>query len=485
MAEQKKKKPIRLAGFTFDPLTDKPVIPRTLRVETAPPGRVPTIVQFHNPLTREQRTKLQSLYGLKLSDYVPESAYLETITPETLRKLAADPLVRGSIPYHPAFKIAPNLGKVPFRTGQRKGMEGLWLHVVLFPDADPETVVRALEQAQATQIRVKDDRRLGGALSVLCVVPNRRAVNGIARLNEVRWIEEVAEHIEDNVAAAGTIQSGAANNPVIWNQGLHGEAQVIGLIDSAPPDINHCFFQDPVNNTPSLAHRKVLQIRNASGTAAGGHATFTSGCAAGDDFNNPGAAARRGGAWAARLVCGNNNDIPGTNSMLTELNTAAGMGACIHTNSWHDNTAGAGNPATYNQTAADVDTFTWNNEDNLVLGSAGNTGEEQGPPGTAKNAICVGAIAGRPQRDELRGRKLRAYGRRAAEAGPDGAGMQHPIGNGEHSLRDRSPLRVCNQLRDPAHRRRCRVGAPVLYRRLVSHRHPTAPPLLRPFRARC
>ena len=65
------------------------------------------------------------------------------------------------------------------------------------------------------------------------------------------------------------------------------------------------------------------------------------------------------------------------------------MGATIHTNSWHDDTAGAGNPATYNQTAADVDTFTWNNEDHLVLGSAGNNGEEQGPPGTAKNAICV------------------------------------------------------------------------------------------------
>ena len=151
-----------------------------------------------------------------------------------------------------------------------------------------------------------------------------------------------------------------------------------------------------MNNTPGLAHRKILQIRNASGTAAGGHATFTSGCAAGDDFSNPGTAARRGGAWAARLVCGNNNDIPGINSMLSELNAAASMGAVVHTNSWHDNTAGAGNPATYNQTAADVDTFTWNNEDHLVLGSAGNNGEEQGPPGTSKNAICVGASQADP-----------------------------------------------------------------------------------------
>ena len=171
-----------------------------------------------------------------------------------------------------------------------------------------------------------DDRSLGGSVRLQCVVPDADTAIAIARLNEVRWIEEVPEHIEDNVNAAGTIQSGAANNPAIWNQGLHGEGQIIGIIDSGPPDINHCFFQDPVNNTPGLAHRKVLQIRNASGTAAGGHATFTSGNAAGDDFNNPGTHNRRGGAWAARLVCGNNNDIPGTASMLAELSSAAGHG---------------------------------------------------------------------------------------------------------------------------------------------------------------
>jgi subtilase family protein/CARDB protein len=82
--------------------------------------------------------------------------------------------------------------------------------------------------------------------------------------------------------------------------------------------------------------------------------------------------------------------------MLSELTDAAAMGATIHTNSWHDDTEGSGNPATYNQTSADVDTFAWNHEDHLVLGSAGNTGEEQGPPGTAKDAICVCAAQADP-----------------------------------------------------------------------------------------
>jgi len=85
-----------------------------------------------------------------------------------------------------------------------------------------------------------------------------------------------------------------------------------------------------VNNTPGLAHRKVLQIRNASGTAAvATHVHERQ--RAGDDFNNPGTHNRRGGAWAARLVCGNNNDIRDA-SMLAELSSAL-YGRFIHSNS--------------------------------------------------------------------------------------------------------------------------------------------------------
>lgn len=387
--------PIRLAGFEFDPLHDEPPVPEELRTRELS-ERSAYIVQFWEPLVLSDRQRLQSEYGLGLTDYIPESSYLERLDPAAVDKLSSSSLVRAVVPYHPGLKLSPTIGRIRFRTPERLEMDGLWTSIALSSGAEPERVVEIAEELGAKQLRVNDDRGLGGSLVVTCVLPDLEAVTRLAELDEVRSIEEVSEHIEDNVNAAGTIQSGAANNPLIWNQGLHGESQVIGIIDSGPLDINHCFFRDPVNNTPSLTHRKVLQIRNAAGTAAGGHATFTSGCAAGDDFNNPGTAGRRGGAWAARLVSGNNADIPGLASMLAELNAAASMGARIHTNSWHDDTAGAGNPATYNQTAADVDTFTWNNEDHLVLGSAGNNNEEQGPPGTAKNAICVGAAQADP-----------------------------------------------------------------------------------------
>ena len=149
MQEQEKKLNIRLAGFSFDPLTETPDIPEELRVEKVPEGPAPTIVQFKKSLTREERVHIQTRYGLKLTDYIPEYAYLEAVTTATLRKLSTDPLLRGSVPYHPAFKVAPSLGKIAFRTGKRKRMKGLWLHVVLFREADPESVAKALKKGES------------------------------------------------------------------------------------------------------------------------------------------------------------------------------------------------------------------------------------------------------------------------------------------------------------------------------------------------
>lgn len=396
MQEQEKKQPIRLMTYTFDPLTEKPDIPKELRVEKAAKGQVPTIVQFKNSLTREERVYIQGRYGLKLTDYIPEFAYVETVTTETLEKLVGDPLFRAAVSYQPAFKIASGIGERVFRTPERQKVKGLWLIANLFPESDPRKVAESIKKLGAIKVQTIDDRAIGGVARIRFILRSPELLPKVAALKEVRWIEEVAEMIEDNANTSGTMQSGTPGTVPVWDNGLHGEGQIIGVIDS-PIDLNHCFFSDNVDNTVRPAHRKVVGFRNTSGALAGRHGTFVAGIAAGDDVNTPGANANRGNAWAARLTFGNNGDVPnGAVSVLSYLNAAAADGAYIHTNSWHDDTAGAGNPATYNQTAADVDTFTWNNEECLVLGSAGNTGEEQGPPGTAKNAICVGASLADP-----------------------------------------------------------------------------------------
>ena len=388
---------LQLQDYIFDPLEGLPDLPEDLRLREEDSGKnLYFIIQFKKSLSQFERARLKQDYNLRLTEYLPRFAYLEKTSISTLANLSKESLYRTSVPFQPAFKIASGIGQQKFRTAERQASKELLLSALLFPDVETTPVVSALQEAKASDIKVLDDVQLGGVVRVNFKAPSTDLLPKIAQLAEVRWIEEVTELIEDNVNAAGTIQSGTAGNEPVWDRGLHGEGQIIGILDSAPLDIEHCFFKDPVDNTPRPDHRKVVELRNAAGSVAGGHATFVAGNAAGDDFNNPGLANRRGGAWASRLVSTNRQDLGGFSTLLTEFNAALAAGATIHSNSWHDNTNGAGNPALYNQTAADVDTFTWQNEDHLVLGSAGNNGEEQGPPGTAKNAICVAAAEADP-----------------------------------------------------------------------------------------
>lgn len=389
METEEKKQLIRLAGFSFDPLTERPDYPEELRIEKTPEGPAPTIVQFKKSLTREERAHIQYVYGLRLTDYIPDFAYVEMINSQTLEKIAGDSLFRAAITYEPTFKIAPGIGERAFRTLPRQKKRGLWVSATLFPMAEPKTLAKVLKDMGAKEIRLIDDRAIGGVAQARFTVSSKDMLSKVAKLEAVRWIEEVGEAKLDNGTTTGTVQSGTPGTTPIWNQGLHGENQIIGMMDG-PIDIDHCFFQDNTDNTVRPAHRKIVGFRNAAGGTGGNHGTFVAGIAAGDDFNNPGTHANRGMAWAARITYGNSADI-GDNSMLSYLSSAADDGAFIHTNSWHDEPT-----PQYSQVAADVDTFVWNNEDNLVLGSSGNVGESIGPPGTAKNALCVSATARDP-----------------------------------------------------------------------------------------
>lgn len=361
------------------------------------------LVQLRGPLNPADRAVLRETYGLALTAYVPHFAFLELVTAMTRCALSNATPVRAIVPYGREFKVADRIGGRTYRSTDRRAVEGLWLEVTLFSDSDPAHVLRVLAAPVAADVKILDARHLGGALQIRAKCQDRTTIARLATLKDVRWIDEVGEWVEDNGEAVGTIQSGDPTRPSVWNDGLHGEGQIISVMDTSPIDRNHCFFRESGANTPGPQHRKVIAIRNATVTSGGetvevmpaSHATFVAGCAAGDEIGNSGGHPNRGGAWAARVVS-NNIVILKDEPLLSELSAAADAGAYVHTNSWHVNTSGTGQPASYDQSAADVDTFMWLHEDHVVLGSAGNTGEEQGPPGTAKNAICVGATQADP-----------------------------------------------------------------------------------------
>ncbi|HKI06576.1 MAG TPA: S8 family serine peptidase [Thermoanaerobaculia bacterium] len=381
---------IHLEALVFDPL-HFPELP-TSGLKLGPEN--PTdrwIIQFHAPSNPEQRQMLMAKYGLRLEQYIPNSAYIERIPKADLAHLQETGLVRAVVPYHPFFKFSTRIGTIEFRTSERKHKAGFLLRAVLFDDADPATVAAAIQGIPgASQVQVQDFRPEGADARIELTLVSLARLPNIAWLEGVRWIEEVAEQIENNGNTPGTIQSGTPGTVPIWKEGLHGEGQIVGVIDGGQVDMTHCMFLDDIDNKPGKTHRKMLEVRGDTVTF---HATFVAGIVAGDPSPKT-FGGNRGNAWAARLVSGCSDE-----GIFRALVSNRLQGAKIHTNSWHDNTAGQGKPATYNQTAADTDTFLWNNQDHLVLGSMGNEGEEQGPPGTAKNAVAVNASSRDP--DEM------------------------------------------------------------------------------------
>ena len=375
---------IRMKTYSFDPLDSlqQPDIPQKLFKH--PPSREASyqIIQFKRSLTRKEREMLQKDFGLKLDEYIPNRAFLEKVDSATIEKLKSTELFRSHIYYQPAFKISPSIGKLEFRTPERQAMTELLLRAKLFDDADTNTVKTEITNAGGTELAIIDDRELNGSLRVSFKLASMDSLPAIANIEGVKWIEEVPERFMDNGNTTGTVQSGTPGTTPIWDQGIHGEGQIIGVMDS-PIDRNHCMFDDPADNTVRPDHRKMVGYHNTASSALGRHGTFVAGIAAGDDSNNPSTGANRGNAWAARLTYGNSGSS-GTESVLARLYAAKGDGARIHTNSWHDEP----NPQ-YDQTAEDVDNFVWNNEDHVVLGSAGNgpgLGESIGPPEQQKTS---------------------------------------------------------------------------------------------------
>jgi hypothetical protein len=358
------------------------------------------VVQFARSLSAGDITELRDEYGLALDRYVPTWAYIERVGDDALERLRRDPRVRSCTPQDPAMKLddATRAGRVsdnvPGPPGS--GVAAAAFRATLVDDAEPDEVARALTGLGARDVRVLDDRPLGGRARIRFALDDPEKIPEVAAVEDIVAIEPVSRQKGDGPATAAP-GGPAADILALWDRGLHGEGQVIGMIDNGPPDIDHCFFADTAPNSPGPAHRKIVVVRNAASTAPGRHPTFVAGCAVGDDRSLPGAGPSRGGAWAARLACGNRNDVGESSTLLAELNAAKAAGAFIHTNSWHFETDGAGRPARYTQDSVDVDDFTFRNEDHLVLGSAGNQGEEQGPPGTAKNAVCVSAASIDPE----------------------------------------------------------------------------------------
>jgi hypothetical protein len=421
---------VHLTSRTFDPSGEQVVDPSDELKHY--------IVQFKKSLTHNEREYLRHKYNLSLKNYIPNFAFLERLDSSSLAALSKDPLHRASALYQPNDKISPDIGQYEPLSTERLRLNGVMIRVLLFPhvgEGDFSQLVNAIDHLRKqftprekdryeietrkrpgkdgkaedgteiefdpNEIRLLDDLKLGGQLQLVFLLPSLDLLPLIAKFDEVQWIEEVVEADPDNAnmvvdpginTVAGTIQSGYPAMTPVWDKNIHGEGQRIGIIDRTYVDVDHCMFRDASGIGIGPSHRKMIGSRRYWNVGNNDHGTSVAGIAAGDEFNNSGNNPHRGIAWNAKLSYDDQKRVGYQQiTLLHLLQNQFEEQVMIHSNSWHDHTEA------YNKTAYNADSFVWLNEDHFVCGSTANSGNEKlGPPGTAKNVLCVSASRGYP-----------------------------------------------------------------------------------------
>ena len=98
---------VSIGRHTFDPAETRALRARRVerRPDSAPDPNDTRIVQFERPLTGPDMDRIRADYGLALTAYLPNLAYVERVDAATRRRLGRDPLVRAVAAYLPEYKL--------------------------------------------------------------------------------------------------------------------------------------------------------------------------------------------------------------------------------------------------------------------------------------------------------------------------------------------------------------------------------------------
>ena len=256
--------------------------------------------------------------------------------------------------------------------------------VALEKAMDTAAAVAALEQIGT--VEEHSDRR-----ALVTVAPERIA--DVAQVPGVLSVEREPDARTQNNIARGLTQVESVANDL----GLDGAGEIVGVADSGLDTgvaaTVLADFAGRVVNIRATVNKAALGV--ADGADLNNHGTHVSGSILGDGTLSNGTL--RGMAPAAEvtmLSMGPDN----SSSLIPPPDLATGIfqdayddGARIHNNSWGT----SGQDGQYTAFSDDVDTFVRDNPDMLILMAAGNNGRAGAgsvlPPGTAKNALTVGA----------------------------------------------------------------------------------------------
>jgi len=401
------------------------------------------VVKFATVPGRAERERLGAI-GAEVLDYLPHHAYRVRLPAgQSPQSRVAGAVWIGAMA--PQWKIDSGLAQWLIDAAARP--PALPVSVGLNAGADVEATLAALQAidgvAHAFAVTSAPDKRI-----VLSIEGARleSAVLAIAPRAEVASVSLRKQMSYLNARAGWLHQSGVQNQRPVFDQGLFGCGQIIGVLDSGV-DYGHCAFRDPALGTPPISNcatgqscapgtpnfqqRKLAlyykwsATGDASGDAAcnastgAGHGTHVAGSITGNNFANTVdcAAGTFGGtpgnldgtAPGAKLIA---QEMGESLDYLNSLNgtiyhaaeTAYLNGARIHSNSWGGGCCflgficQSGCTLPYDEFARDADRVSWDHPDLIVAIAAGNDGQccantnkQIGTPGLAKSPLTVGA----------------------------------------------------------------------------------------------
>ena len=379
---------VRLQSKTFDPTTvkEQPTVDEVSRT---------WLVSFSTPITEKIKSEINK-NGFEVLQFLPDSALVVRGN-----KPVAISHQEAWLPYQANWKWSSNL-EIPSVLNQSVYRVVM---VRTYSQGDAKKLGKALDGMDKVFVLYNSD-------SYIVVRATFADLFKISKLDEVAFLSDLPKFQLMN-ADLGFSASEVTTNEITgyetgtkvmgfddaWAAGFKGQNQIVAMGDTGVD-------RGDLQNIHADFVGAILSGRNFAPFGRSwedpmGHGTHVAGSVLSRGVASNGAF--KGGAHEAKLMVQslwspmmNNLMVP---TKLSDLFKAAvDSGASIHTNSWGQ----AANFGGYDSFARQVDEFTFNNPDLLILFAAGNSGVDKdkdgridadsiGSPGTAKNTLTVGA----------------------------------------------------------------------------------------------
>lgn len=376
--------PILLRAGTIEPGAKS-----GFRLDAKAPKSGHYIIQFVGPVEDAWKQEVEGL-GVKLGSYIPENGFVARMSPEQVRQVIGLKSVTWIERIKPEYRKHPSLKSLS--AGDVRVM------VKIYPEESPSVVEAFVKSVGGAMLEP-----VKGTDRYLAISIPSGALDGLAALESVAWIEEWVQPRPSNNVATGIIGA----HDVRQRIGLYGEGQILAFADSGLDTGNLATLCDDFAGRILAAYALRRPDDWSDVTGHGTHAigvAVNSGVLSGSDpAQHSYDSSFAGVAPEAQIVIQSIGDSSGfvypPLTLSTLFQPTYDLGARVHSDSWGSPVQGR-----YTFYSEQVDEFVNSHRDFVLVFPMGNDGKDTSnggdgvtdmnmayAPATAKNCISVGA----------------------------------------------------------------------------------------------